>query len=67
MLTWGAMTRRTQRRPRFGLAIEENSNSDSTIDLRKKTMGLVEDVAMVEMTENREPMIGKDFAYLVQS
>lgn len=30
-------------------------------------MGLEEDVAMVEMTENREPMIGKDFAYLVQS
>lgn len=67
MLAWEAIVQRTQRRPRLGLAVEENSNSTNTIELRKKTMSLVEDVTVVEMTENREPMIGKDFTYLVQS
>lgn len=67
MLAWEAIVQRTQRRPRLGLAVEENSNSTNTIELRKKTMSLVEDVTVVEMTENREPMIGKDFTYLVQN
>lgn len=53
MLAWEAIVQRTQRRPRLGLAVEENSNSTNTIELRKKTMSLVEDVTVAEMTENK--------------
>lgn len=60
MLGWDLSMRKTQRRSRLGLAVGKNSNFTNTIDLRKKTMGLVEDVTVIETPENRVQMMGRD-------
>ena len=52
MLGWEESVRRTQRGPRFGLIVGENSNSIDMIGLRKMT--LVEDVTVVETPEETE-------------
>ena len=65
MFGWETSVRRTQRRPGFGPPVGENNNSTNMIDLRKKSMCLMEDVTVAESPGNKEPMTRRDFTYLI--
>lgn len=67
MFGWETSVRRTQRRSGFGLPVGENNNSTNMIDLRKKSVCLMEDVTVAGTPGNKEPMTRRDFTYLIEN